>query len=161
MFPDALPASAKEGDGIVQLTEVVRDQMLGRTMKASISVPLSDPKGITFIEKFSDVVDRDYESTSGSVKLSVEMSQRIMDQLPNNVPSAKVLKVAAIKAPRGATSGGGGWRIKTKPIKDLIPEGMLEGRQSDQRAEALGVPTADGVRVKGAGLSIGNRKLVG
>ncbi len=160
MFPDALPASAKEGDGIVQLTEVVRDQMLGRTLKASISVPLSDPKGITFIEKFSDVVDRDYESTPGSVKLTVEISQRIMDQLPNNVPSAKVLKIAAVKAARGAAKGGGGWRVKTKRIKDLIPEGMLEGRESDQRAEALGVPTPDGVRVKGAGLSIGNRKLV-
>ncbi|MGN6370465.1 MAG: GTPase HflX [Phycisphaerae bacterium] len=159
MFPDALPASAKEGDGIVQLTEVVRDQMLGRTLKATIAVPLSDPKGITFIEKFSDVVERDYESTPGSVILAVEMSQRIMDQLPNNVPSAKVLKVTGVKAARGAA--GGGWRIKTKRIKDLIPEGMLEGRESDERAEALGVPTADGVRVKGAGLSIGRKKLVG
>ena len=55
VFPDALPASALAGDGIVQLTEVVREQMLGTTLRASIQVPLADSKGITFIEKFSNV----------------------------------------------------------------------------------------------------------
>ena len=46
VFPDALPASALAGEGIVQLTQVVRDQMLGRTMRSQIRVPLQDAKGI-------------------------------------------------------------------------------------------------------------------
>ena len=80
--------------------------MLGQVMKATVAVPLSDPKGITFIEKFSEVVERDYESKPGIVNLSVEMSQRIMDQLANNVPTAKVLKVAAMKGGRGVGRRG-------------------------------------------------------
>ncbi|MCL2647340.1 MAG: GTPase HflX [Phycisphaerales bacterium] len=118
LFPDALPASAREGDGIVALTELVRDQMLGRTLTATIAVPLTDSKGTTFIEKFTTVLDRDYDSAPGCVQLHVEISQRILDQLPNNVPSAKVLHAKIKKADPG---GGGTWRCRTKPIKELIP----------------------------------------
>lgn len=126
VFPDALPASAKEGEGIVELTEVVRDQMLGQVMRATVSVPLADSKGTTFVEKFSEVLERDYDSEPGVVKLTVEMSQRIMDQLANNVPSAKVLKVS-----KSAGKGGGKkvvWRCRTKMIKELIPEDFFEER---------------------------------
>jgi GTP-binding protein HflX len=154
MFPDALPASAKEGDGVVELTEVVRDQMLGQVMKATVAVPLSDPKGITFIEKFSEVMERDYDTKPGIVNLSVEMSQRIVDQLANNVPTAKVLKIAAMKA--GGAKAKNVWRCRTKPIKELIPEGFLEGKEkgaSDEEGAAAARP------VKGAGLTIGKKKI--
>jgi GTP-binding protein HflX len=155
MFPDALPASAKEGDGIVALTDVVRDQMLGRTLKAKISVPLKDPKGITFIEKFTTVLERDYETTAGMVELQAEVSQRILDQLANNVPSAKVLSAKTIRA--GAS---GGWRIRTKPIKELLPEGFLDDKAGHAKAEALGLPSANGHRpTAGSGLTIGNQRL--
>ncbi len=164
VFPDALPASAKEGDGIVQLTEVVRDQMLGQVMKATVAVPLADSKGTTFVEKFSEVLERDYDSTPGVVKLTVEMSQRIMDQLANNVPSAKVLKVA-----RSSGKGGGkkkeAWRCRTKMIKELIPEDFFEerGMEKPKGEESAGVAgekkaVKKGV-AKGAGLSIGRKKL--
>ncbi len=162
MFPDALPASAKEGDGIMQLTEVVRDQMLGQVMKASVAVPLSDPKGITFIEKFSDVIDRDYDSTPGIVTLSVEMSQRIMDQLANNVPTAKVLKVTS-KSPIKKGKANTTWRCRTKPIKDLIPEALLDQKEANTRAAAYGVPEPTDAPpqrpAKGAGLTIGKKKI--
>ncbi len=152
MFPDALPASAKQGDGVIELTEVVRDQMLGQVMKATIALPLSDPKGITFIEKFSDVIDRDYETKPGIVNLSVEMSQRIMDQLANNVPTAKVLKVAPLKA--AGKKAKSVWRCRTKPIKDLIPEGFLD---APEKVAEEGSPAPR--PVKGAGLTIGRKKI--
>ncbi len=155
MFPDALPASALRGQGIVALTDVVREQMLGRTMQARITVPLGDPKGITFVEKFSEVKERDYESTPGSVELGAQVSQRILDQLPNNVPSARVTKAVPVKG-----KAGSGWRIRTQPIKELIPDGFLEGREGDGKAAVLGLPGEAGAHPgHGAGLSIGRRKL--
>jgi GTP-binding protein HflX len=137
VFPDALPASALAGEGIVQLTDVVRDQMLGRTLKALITVPLADAKGITFIEKFSQVTERDYESQEGMVLLTANVPQRILDQLPNNVPSARVKKATPIKT---ATP----WRIRTKPIKELIPEGFLEPLAAE---EAPTDPSRTGITV--------------
>ncbi len=154
MFPDALAASAKRGDGVVQLAEVVRDQMLGRSLKAKISVPLRDSKGITFVEKFTEVLERDYDSEPGEVKLTVDISQRIMDQLANNVPSARVLKSSASKASKG-------WRCRTKPICELIPEGFMDDKPEGAKVESLGVSN-NGVRPKTrTGLTIGKRKLTG
>lgn len=117
-FPDALPVSARQGEGIAELTEVVRDQMLGRTLHASIRVPLSDSKGITFLEKFTDVQGRDYETHAGHVTLTVEASQRIMDQLSNNVPQAVVLQSVVSRTARP-------WRCKTRKIRELVPEKMI------------------------------------
>ncbi len=117
MFPEALAISAKDGEGIAQLAEVVRDQMLGRFLNATVAVPLNEPKGITFVEKYSHVRERDYEKHDGMVTLKVEMSQRIMDQLHNNVPHAKVLDSVVS---RSASS----WRCKTVLVRELVPEGM-------------------------------------
>ena len=142
VFPDALPASALGGEGIVQLTQVVRDQMLGRTMRSKIQVPLAEAKGITFIEKFSNVQKRDYETQAEGVILTTDVSQRILDQLPNNVPSAKVLKSVALTktAP---------WRCRTKTIKELIPEGFLEPVNAEENVEKSGR----------GGLTVGKRRL--
>jgi hypothetical protein len=128
------------GGGIVQLTQVVRDQMLGRTMRSKIHVPLADAKGITFIEKFSNVRERDYEAEAEGVVLTTDVSQRILDQLPNNVPSAKVLKSVSLTKSRP-------WRCRTKAIRELIPEGFLEPVKVEEEKAGQG------------GLSVGSRKL--
>ena len=116
-FPDALPVSAKLGQGVAELTAEVREQMLGRMLQARIAVPLADAKGVTFVEKFAGVQKRDYDSQPGSVLLEVEISERILEQLPNNVPHAKVLASRSSKTARP-------WRCKTRLVKDLIPEIM-------------------------------------
>ena len=148
LFPDALPASALEGQGIVQLTHVVRDQMLGRTLRATIAIPLADSKGITFIEKYSSVLTRDYEARPDAVVLTADVAQRIVDQLPNNVPTARVLKSAASPAAKANP-----WRCRTTPIRQLIPEGFLE-------TAAEGVGDA-GARPERTGLTVGKRRLTG
>jgi GTPase len=141
LFPEALPASALNGEGIVQLTHVVRDQMLGRTLRADIAVPLADGKGVTFIEKFARVLARDYESRAEVVVLTVDVAQRILDQLPNNVPAARVLRSASSPATKSRP-----WRCRTKPIRDLIPEGVLEP-PSPTAQEAEGHPERTGLTV--------------
>jgi GTPase len=141
LFPDALPASALNGEGIVQLTHVVRDQMLGRTLRADIAVPLADGKGVTFIEKFAHVLTRDYEARPDTVVLTADVAQRILDQLPNNVPAARVLRSAASPVAKAHP-----WRCRTKPIKDLIPEGFLEPPPETAR-DAEGRPERSGLTV--------------
>ncbi len=146
LFPEALPASALEGQGIVQLTEVVRDQMLGRTLRATIAVPLADGKGVTFIEKYASVLARDYEARAEGVVLTVDVSQRILDQLPNNVPTARVLKSAASPAAKGNP-----WRCRTKAIRELIPDGFMEGA-------GVSVQETAG-RSERTGLTVGRHRL--
>ena len=144
VFPDALPASALEGEGIVQLTQVVRDQMLGQTLRSKIKVPLADSKGITFIEKFSNVQVRDYETHEDGVLITTDVSQRILDQLANNVPSAKVLKSVASPLSKKKP-----WRCRTKAIKELIPDGFLEPVVQDNEIEVPGR----------TGITVGKRRL--
>ena len=146
VFPDALPASALAGEGIVQLTQVVRDQMLGRTLRARIAVPLADAKGITFIEKFSSVQLRDYDAAPDAVELTTDIPQRILDQLFSNVPSARVLKTGPLKTDSP-------WRIRTRPIKNLIPDHFLE-----TPAEQGNIPSANG-RPPRTGISVGKTSL--
>ena len=148
MFPDAHAVSAKQGDGVPELIEVVREQMLGRVMKAKIALPLSDPKGITFLEKFSDVSERDYDTRPGQVVATVNISERILGQLPNNVPTAKVLASAQTKSARN-------WRCRTKLVKDLIPEGFFD----DQRKLAEAGAGDPFVPERPKGIAVGNRAL--
>jgi GTP-binding protein HflX len=141
LFPDALPASALNGEGIVQLTHVVRDQMLGRTLRAAVAVPLADGKGVTFIEKFAHVLTRDYDARPDAVVLTVDIPQRILDQLPNNVPAARVLRATASPVAKAHP-----WRCRTKPVRDLIPEGFLEPL-ADATRDAEGRPERTGLTV--------------
>ncbi len=117
-FPDALAVSARQGSGVAEMMAMVRDQMLGRTLGAELQVPLEEAKGITFIEKYSDVSQRDYESVPGHVVLTTEISQRIFDQLVTNAPAAKALSVKVLSQTRP-------WRCRTVAIADLIPERLL------------------------------------
>jgi len=143
LFPDALLASALEGQGIVQLTGVVREQMLGRILRAKIAVPLAAAKGITFIEKYASVLERDYESRENAVVLTTDIAQRIIDQLPNNVPAARVLKSASSPATKANP-----WRCRTKPVRELIPEGFLDPLpEADASHDALSRPPRPGLTV--------------
>ena len=126
-FPDALAVSAKRGEGIGQMVEVVRDQMLGPMLHAAIRVPLADAKGVTFVEKFSEVQERDYEE-AGHVTITAEISQRIMDQLQTNVPRAKVMKSVRSRTAKP-------WRCRTKVVKELLPEGLVGDESTKTRSE--------------------------
>lgn len=116
--PEALPISARTGAGLDHLAEVVRDQMLGRMQRARIRIPLLDSKGVTFAEKFSTVCARDYEVAPGMVELDVEISTRILGQLPNHAHHAEIL--SAIPSRTHAH-----WRCRTVPVSEMIPPTLV------------------------------------
>ena len=99
---------------------------------------------------------RDYDTEESAaarrVVLTTDVSQRILDQLANNVPSAKVLKSVALTKTQP-------WRCRTKPIKDLIPEEFVwlpgagegggtgaAGADGDHGGESAGEVSGGGVR---------------
>ncbi len=113
-FPRALTISAKNGTGMTALADAVRRQMLGQSLRAIISVPLADSKGITFLEKFAEVKARDYDACPGRVGLDVRISSRILDQIYNHVKGPEIIRTKVLAddidtAPPAAT------------VSDLLP----------------------------------------
>ncbi len=127
MFPEALPISAQDGQGLVELTELVRDQMLGQILHAEISVALNDPQGVTFLEKFANVQDRNYDAQPGRVVLTVEISQRIMDQLYTHTHHPELLSSTVSRT--AAT-----WRCRTELVRDLLSPRRLGLPEEPQNA---------------------------
>ena len=113
-FPSALPVSAKTGEGVAKLTEVVLRAMLGDLIHAVISVPLSDSKGITFLEKYATVLTRDYETVAHRVVLEVRISSRILEQMYNHARAPEIM----VKRPIGNTGSAGPLPV---PVSHLLP----------------------------------------
>ena len=119
-FPAALPVSARRGAGLGRLAETVLEHMLGHTLQATISVPLSDARGITFLEKFAGVQARDYDSHPGRAALRVRISTRILDQLYNHVRDPVILEKSPV-IDRECPS-----LPAPAPVGDLLPEEVLQ-----------------------------------
>ncbi len=98
-FPSALAVSAKTGQGVSRLTDVVLRTMLGELIHAVISVSLSDGKGITFLEKYATVLTRDYETVPHRVVLEVRISSRIMRQMYNHAGRPEIISQELIREP--------------------------------------------------------------
>lgn len=78
-YPDAVPISAAGGEGMTELTELVRTQMMGPIREVEIITPLSDGKTMSFLEQRTSVLSRDYDN--GSAILRVRIGQRQVQQL--------------------------------------------------------------------------------
>src|SRR5262249_31917438 len=102
-----------------------------------------------FIEKFSAVSARDYEASPGRVLLTTEISRRIMEQLANNAPLAVMRRAVASKTARP-------WRCRTRPIKELIPDGFLAD-PPQLAAEAQESPALVTLAKRERGNRLGNR----
>ncbi len=111
-FPQALAISARNGEGMSALAEAVRRQMLGKSLRAIITVPLADPKGITFLEKFAHVHSRDYEAFPGRVALDVQLSSRILDQIHNHVRNPQIVRTKDLPGEQFAGAAD---------VQDLLP----------------------------------------
>jgi GTP-binding protein HflX len=77
--PDALPVSALRGDGLAELTGAVMDHMLGGTRRVLIRTPIRDGRTISFLEKRTEVLDRDYDGDQ--VEFTTVIGRRQIDQL--------------------------------------------------------------------------------
>lgn len=78
-FPDAVPISASSGEGLPELTELIRTHMMGPVKEVDISTPLNDSKTMAFLEQRTTVLSRDYNN--GSATLRVRIGQRQVQQL--------------------------------------------------------------------------------
>ena len=78
-YPDALPASAKTGEGLDQLAERVQQFARGYTQELTVSLDAAEGKAIHFLENRATVLDRQY--TDGRVTMTVRLGARQLNQL--------------------------------------------------------------------------------
>ncbi|MFP4146032.1 MAG: GTPase HflX [Phycisphaeraceae bacterium] len=78
-YPDALPISAKTGRGLDKLVERVRAASRGQVQEMEIRLSVADGKAINFIENRANVLDRQYDQDT--VTMRVRIGQRQLDQL--------------------------------------------------------------------------------
>jgi GTP-binding protein HflX len=78
-YPDALRISAKSGDGVEDLTEVVREYVLGPQRRISVRAKTKESKALSFIEQRADVHERTYDGDE--VELDVTIGRRQFEHL--------------------------------------------------------------------------------
>ena len=78
--PDAIVASARDGEGLDTLTTRVLEQMCGEIREVVLEIPLSEGKLVDLVEKRTEVIDRDYEK-SGSVVIRTRIGRRQLEVL--------------------------------------------------------------------------------
>ena len=77
--PDALLISARSGAGIEQLRAAVEAQVRGEQRLVTLSVSARNGKALSFVERFADVLDRQFED--GRAILDVRIAPRALEQL--------------------------------------------------------------------------------
>ena len=78
-YPDGIPISAKCGDGLDRLRIAVEEQLRGRQRRVTLSIAAKDGKALGFVERYADVLDRQYED--GRAVFDVLMPVRALEQL--------------------------------------------------------------------------------
>lgn len=77
--PDAIAISAAKGIGLERLREVALEHMQGGLRDIQITIPMSDSRAISFIEKRSEVLDRQYDDSNAMLRIRI--GRRQLDQL--------------------------------------------------------------------------------
>ncbi len=77
--PEALPVSAKTGEGLEELGDVVRTLMLGGIEAVRLEAPLADGRAVDFIEKRTPVETREYNGAI--VAFDTHIGRRHVEQL--------------------------------------------------------------------------------
>jgi 50S ribosomal subunit-associated GTPase HflX len=69
--PNAIPVSAVTGEGLDALARFARSQMLGELREVTVSLPMSDSRGIDFLEKRTEVSARAWEDDRAVLRARV------------------------------------------------------------------------------------------
>jgi GTPase len=77
--PDALLISARGGAGLDQLQAEVDRRMRGEQQRVTLSLPAHDGRGLSFIERFAEVLERRYED--GRALVDVWIAPRALEHL--------------------------------------------------------------------------------
>ncbi|MDG2422943.1 MAG: GTPase HflX [Phycisphaerales bacterium] len=78
-FPDAVPLSAKTGEGSEELSQRVLEIVLGPQSEIEIEVPLASGRIVEFLERRTEILDRRYEDNR--VFYTVRLGRRQGEQL--------------------------------------------------------------------------------
>ena len=78
--PDAIVASARDGEGVDRLAAAVLGQLRGEMREATLAIPLRESRLVDLVEKRTEVVDRDYD-TPGEVVLRTRIGRRQVEML--------------------------------------------------------------------------------
>ncbi|MHC4989669.1 MAG: GTPase HflX [Planctomycetota bacterium] len=77
--PDAIPISARRGEGLDELASRVRDALLGGVRCVEIRLSMKQSRAVDFLEKRTEVLDRRY--VDGEVIITSRIGRRHVDQL--------------------------------------------------------------------------------
>ena len=122
-FPKAMEVSARDGTGVMTLARTVREHMLGDLRQVRAELSLADTRGITFLEKFSEIVSRDYESAPGMVMIECRISGRILEQAYHQAEKLKIVKTSRVRVRRE--------RVRPAKVSELFSD----------HSTSLGVPS--------------------
>jgi len=76
--PDAIVASAREGEGIEALAGRVLGHLRGEVRTVWLTIPLQEARLVDLVEKRTEVLERDY-TEAGSVRLQARVGRRQME----------------------------------------------------------------------------------
>ena len=78
--PDAIVASARDGDGIEGLADAVLQHLRGEVLEVRITIPLRESRLVDLVEKRTEVLDRDYDDAT-KVVLRTRIGRRQVEIL--------------------------------------------------------------------------------
>ena len=78
--PDAIVASARDGEGVEELAAAVLAQLRGEIREAELAIPLRESRLVDLVEKRTEVLDRNYE-TPGEVLIRTRIGRRQVEML--------------------------------------------------------------------------------
>ncbi len=82
LYPEAIPLSAKSGQGIEDLCEAVEKQVRAQHVEATLEVDAGKGKLLAFIETHASVISRDF--IDGGVVIRATMSKQTLAELSRN-----------------------------------------------------------------------------
>ncbi|MBN2446100.1 MAG: GTPase HflX [Phycisphaerae bacterium] len=78
-WPDSVLISARTGQGLDELTSFVLTDVRGEQREMTLSVPASDGRALDFLERYSEVMGREY--ADGRAIVQVRIAPRALDHL--------------------------------------------------------------------------------
>ncbi|WP_428939015.1 GTPase HflX [Fontivita pretiosa] len=94
LHPDAIPISAKTGQGIDRLHEAVYQHVRGQQVEVTLEADVTNGRLIAFIEQHSQVRDRHFHD--GRVILKATMPRKVLEELSNNAQ----VEVKSVESPQ-------------------------------------------------------------
>ncbi len=79
--PDALAISARTGQGLSRLEELVDAMLRGEQQPMTLSIPVGDGRALSFLERYAEIGERRFED--GRVLIDLRIAPRALDQLHN------------------------------------------------------------------------------